>query len=37
LRRGDVDPREGPPEDEPALVGDAQATLNAPDIRMRFH
>jgi 5-methyltetrahydrofolate--homocysteine methyltransferase len=25
LRRGDTDPREGPPEDEPALVGDAQA------------
>ncbi|MBW3608508.1 MAG: methionine synthase, partial [Actinobacteria bacterium] len=25
VRRGDIDPREGPPEDEPALVGDAQA------------
>jgi hypothetical protein len=25
LRRGDTDPREGPPEDEPALVGDARA------------
>ena len=25
LRRGDADPREGPPEDEPALVGDARA------------
>ena len=25
LRRGDTDPRDGPPEDEPALVGDAQA------------
>ncbi len=25
LRRGDVDPPDGPPADEPALVGDAQA------------